>query len=163
MAKSAIQLLDFPDEILASIAENVDNGPDLYALSLVCSRFRDLAEPRIFHTLTLVRASQFPSLDTAIPARTRRASWVRRLAVAPRYPPDAPEFFVPQLPLMQNLVHLFLESPFSRSYRFAVSATGLKQQAAYAKVFKESSLIIADPALRLLPCLRSCKRSSDSC
>jgi F-box-like len=158
MARS-VELLDFPDEILFSIAEHLDPwGRDLCALVRACIRLSEIAAPYFYRRLVIRTEGQAKRLSNAIQCKRQRSTFIRELILVPDLEP-ARHIMLDlywTLSLMDVLQHLMVELPFHESYS-AASTLQYRYQERFGEMFKETSLISFSPKSCALRSLRSCE------
>jgi hypothetical protein len=158
MARS-VELLDFPDEILFSIAEHLDPwSRDLCALARTCIRLSEIAAPYFYRRLVIRTERQAKRLSNAIQHNRRRSTFIRELILVPDLEP-ARHIMLDlywTLGLMDVLQHLTVELPFHESYS-AAATLKYRYQERFGEMFKEASLISFSPKSCALRSLRSCE------
>jgi hypothetical protein len=158
MARS-VELLDFPDEILFSIAEYLDPwGRDLCAFARACIRLSEVAAPYFYRRLVIRTESQAKRLSNAIQRNPRRSTFIQELILVPDLEP-ARHIMLDlywTLGLMNVLQHLTVELPFHESPT-AATILQYRYQERFGEMFKETSLISFSPKTCALRSLRSCE------
>jgi hypothetical protein len=154
-----VELLDFPDEVLFSIAEYLDPwGRDLCAFARACIRLSEVAAPYFYKRLVIRTESQAKCLSNAIQREPRRSTFVQELILVPDLEP-ARHIMLDlywTLGLMNMLQHLTVELPFHESYT-AAATLQYRYQERFGEMFKEASLISFSPKSCALRSLRSCE------
>jgi hypothetical protein len=158
MARS-VELLDFPDEILFSIAECLAPwGRDLCAFARTCIRLSEVAAPCFYRHLVIRTEGQAKRLSNAIKQKHRRSTFIRELILVPDLEP-ARHIMLDlywTLDLMNILQHLTVELPFHESYT-AAAVLQYRYQERFGEMFKEASLINFSPKSCAFRSLRSCE------
>jgi hypothetical protein len=155
----SIELLDFPDEILFSVAEYLYPwGRDLCAFARACVRLSEIAAPYFYRRLVIRTESQAKRLSNAIMRKHRRSTFIQELILVPDLEP-ARHIMLDvywTLDLMSALQHLTVELPFHESYT-AAAVLQYRYQERFGEMFKEASLISFSPKTCALRSLRSCE------
>jgi hypothetical protein len=154
-----VELLDFPDEILFSIAEYLDPwGRDLCAFARTCIRLSEVAAPYFYKRLVVRTEGQAKRLSNAIKLNHRRSTFIRELILVPDLEP-ARHIMLDlywTLDSMNVLQHLTVELPFHESYN-AAAILQYRYQERFGEMFKEASLVSLTPKSCALRSLRSCE------
>lgn len=152
-----LHLLDLPDEVLISIFSYLDIKALLEHVS-VCNRVRNLAEPLLYHHITILNGRQGAALSASLLAQPLRATWVRSFLVSTKLDEEAGLTKLPPfIAQMVNLQDLRLETPDCNSKDAEERVGWISLQDRYERVFEGASALIPNSALRHLPNLATCK------
>jgi hypothetical protein len=150
------QLLDLPDELLASILGNLDFD-SLLEVVLVCKHLGDLADPFLYHNIEILTGEQGAGLSYSLLERPSRAKRIRSFLVSTKLgETDGLAQLPPLISRMSNLQELRLETPDCNKEEPADRVPWLNLQNRYERVFEGGSILFPDRARRYLPNLQSC-------
>jgi hypothetical protein len=151
-------LLNLPDEVLITIFSFLD-FKTLRTATLVSRLFDDLGEPFLYHSIKILNGQQAAALSVALDANPRRATWVRSLLVSTKFGEDEGlNILPPHIARMRNLQDLCLETPDCNAKFPEERVDWVSLQDRYERIFESASAVVPKGD-RVLPNLRSCKRS----
>lgn len=150
-------LLTIPDELLISIISNLDLDALLQTV-LVCKHLSDLAEPFLYHHITILNGRQGAALSHSLLARPCRTTWVRTFLISTKLgEEEGLSRLPPFIARMTNLQDLRLETPDCNKVEPSDRVGWISLQGRYERVFEGASILFPNKALRHLPGLQSCK------
>lgn len=156
-----LSLLSFPDELLISILSHLAiDLPTLSALSWVCKKLQDLAEPLIYASILITKGSQTQRLVHALDARKERMRYVHALGLRCRYTQtEGMSLMKSLLPRLEHLKELSIESPWC-NHSSASPSMWDEEVESYARIFSNAPLFVSPQTLghsQPLVRLRSCQ------
>lgn len=156
-----LSLLSFPDELLISILSHLAiDLPTLSALSWVCKKLQDLAEPLIYASILITKGLQTQRLVHALDARKERVRYVHALNLRCRYAhTEGMSLMKSLLPRLEHLKELTIESPWC-NHSSVSPAMWDEEVQSYAHILSDASLLVSPQNLghgQPLARLRSCQ------
>jgi hypothetical protein len=136
----------------------ITDTSDLINSACVSWRFKNASEPCLYREVDVLREDQALRLSAAVKAKPIRAKWIHSFLLSPKFGHHVGLRDIPgDLRLMRNLRSLRLETPdLNQVKRPRARMPWIELQVAYERIFEFSSLLVANPADRALPCLTEC-------
>ena len=159
MTSTQVNLLDFPDEILFLIAEQLETcRKDLSAFACTCIRLSEVADPCCYRRVLIRSEDQAKCLLKAVQRKPRRCAFIREFMLVPsiehaRNLMDSLRFV---LEVMHRVQDLTVELPFQSNSSIAASLK-LKYRYRFGDLFEAASLVSCVATPRAFQGLRSCE------
>ncbi|KAL8243840.1 hypothetical protein R6Q59_010098 [Mikania micrantha] len=151
-----VELMGLPAEILLTVIQLLDFESLLRAV-YVNKHFRELAEPLVYESITVLHDQKARNLSQALAKDRRRPAWVRSLLVSTKFGEEHDLMKLPPaICHMSNLEELRLETPDCNRKKPEERTFWIELQDHYERILRQSSVLIADNRDRLLPNLKSC-------
>ena len=161
LSASKLQLMQFPDELLAIICAHIGGSQYLCSLATVCRRLQHLAERLIYRSILIRSGGQAAALAHALDKRPARKPCIRQLTNACKSDcEDGMLKLVECMSGLANLTSLEIQSPENQNLAPDAAEIWVAHQHRYERMFQDAThlLISQDPCLQRL---RSCKSISD--